>query len=214
MMVIDLSHPISEDMPVYPGTEPPVFVTGTTVAEDGFYERKITIYTHTGTHIDAPAHLLGGGRTLDAFPVDHYHGRAVVVDATGGHRGVIGIGDLEPRLGDLERVDFLLLRTGWSRFWGTDRYFADYPVLSTEAAETLAGLGLKGVGFDAISPDPIDSTDLPVHRRLMTAEMIIIENLNRLERLPNRPFMLSCFPLSFTDADGSPVRAVAFLPPP
>jgi kynurenine formamidase len=75
----------------------------------------------------------------------------------------------------------------------------------------VAGLGLKGVGFDAISPDPVDSTDLPVHRVLMNAEMVLIENLNGLERLPSSRFMFSCFPLAFTDADGSPVRAVAHL---
>jgi kynurenine formamidase len=120
---------------------------------------------------------------------------------------------LQPRLEDIEQVDFLLIRTGWSRFWGTDRYFTDYPILTIEAAETLAGLGLKGVGFDAISADPIDSRDLPVHRVLMRAELLIIENLAGLERLPEGRFMFSCFPLAFQDADGSPVRAVVYLPP-
>lgn len=213
MTLIDLTHPISQDMPVYPGTEPPVIVTGCTVAEDGFLERKITLFSHTGTHIDAPAHLIEGGRSLDAFPVDHYYGRAVVVETTGEGNGIIGMRDLQPRLEGLEQADFLLIRTGWSRFWGTDRYFADYPVLNIEAAETLAGLGLKGVGFDAISPDPIDSRELPVHRVLMRAELLIIENLTGLEQLPEGPFMFSCFPLAFEDADGSPVRAVAYLPP-
>ena len=213
MTVVDLTHPISQDMPVYPGTEPPVIVTACTVAEDGFLERKIALFSHTGTHVDAPAHLIEGGRSLDAFPVDRYHGPAVVVDAAGAGGTTIAMRDLRPRLADIEQADFLLIRTGWSRFWGTDRYFADYPVLSIEAAEALAGLGLKGVGFDAISADPIESTDLPVHRVLMQAEMLIIENLTGLEQLPEGPFLFSCFPLALEDADGSPVRAVAYLPP-
>jgi len=210
MLLIDLTHPISEDMPVYPGTEPPVIVAGCTVAEDGFLERKITLWSHTGTHVDAPAHLFENGRTLDAFPVTTYVGPARVLDVTGAANGIIGLDSIEPRLREIEQVDFLLIRTGWSRFWGTDQYFSGYPVLSTEAAGSLAGLGLKGVGFDAISPDPVGSENLPVHRVLMGAEMLIIENLTGLEQLPPEPFDLSCFPLAFEDADGSPVRAVAF----
>ena len=91
MNLIDLTHPISEDMPVYPGTEPPVIVTGCTVAEDGFFEKKITLFSHTGTHIDAPAHLLEDGRTLDYFPVDRYVGPAIVLDCSETGRGVIGV---------------------------------------------------------------------------------------------------------------------------
>jgi kynurenine formamidase len=211
MTPIDLTHPISNDMPVYPGTEPPVIVTGCTVAEDGFFEKKITMYSHTGTHIDAPAHLLEDGKTLDAFPVDQYFGPALVLDVSEDDSGIIGLDKLEPHLHDIAGVDFLLIRTGWDRYWGTERYFASYPVLSIEAAETLTGLGLKGIGFDAISPDPTDSTELPVHRVLMNAELIIIENLTGLERLPADPFLFSCLPLAFEDADGSPVRAVAYL---
>jgi kynurenine formamidase len=209
--LIDLSHPISEEMPVYPGTEPPVIVTGCTVAEDGFLEKKITLYSHTGTHIDAPAHLIADGRTLDAFPVDRFFGPAMVLDASDAENGIIGLEVIEPRLEELEKVDFVLIRTGWSRHWGTDRYFSGFPVLSTEAAETLAGLGLKGIGFDAISPDPVGSEDLPMHRILMAAEMILIENLKDLDLLPPGPFLFSCLPLAFEDADGSPVRAVAIL---
>jgi kynurenine formamidase len=211
MTLMDLTHPISEDMPVYPGTEPPVIVTGCTVAEDGFFEKKITMYSHTGTHVDAPAHLIKDGKTLDAFPVDQYVGSALVLDASEADSGIIGLDIIEPRLKDIERVDFLLIRTGWSRYWGTDRYFVDYPVLSIEAAEGLCGLGLKGIGFDAISPDPVYTTELPVHHVLMQAEMIIIENLTGLEHLPKDRFLFSCLPLAFTDADGSPVRAVAYV---
>jgi arylformamidase len=209
MIPIDLTHAISEDMPVYPGTEPPVIVAGTTVAEDGFFEKKITLYSHTGTHVDAPAHMLEDGKTLDAFPVDQFFGSAIVLNATESANGIIGLDSIEPRLQDIEAVDFLLIRTGWDRHWGTEQYFADYPVLSIPAAEALAGSGLKGIGFDAISPDPVGSPDLPVHKVLMAAEMVIIENLTGLGQLPPGQFVFSCFPLAFEDADGSPVRAVA-----
>ena len=211
MKLIDLTHPISEDMPVYPGTEPPVVVAGCTVAEHGFYERKISMYTHTGTHVDPPAHLLEDGKTLDDFSVDHFFGPAAVIDVSGTENRTIEVAELEPHLERIEGIDFLLIRTGWSRYWGTDRYFSGFPVLSLEAAGMVAELGLKGIGFDTISPDPVESKSLPVHRVLMAAELILIENLTHLEQLPEGPFHLSCFPLAFVDADGSPVRAVALV---
>lgn len=65
---------------------------------------------------------LEGVRSLDSFPVDHYYGPALVVETTGAGSRTIAMRDLEPRLEDLEQTDFLLIRTGWSRFWGTDRH--------------------------------------------------------------------------------------------
>ena len=67
MRVIDLTHTICEDMPVYPGTEPPKLQTANTIERDGFRETLLTMYSHTGTHMDAPAHLYAGRITLDAF---------------------------------------------------------------------------------------------------------------------------------------------------
>lgn len=67
--LIDLTHPIASNMPVYPGTEPPVLITGCTIDESGFLEKKITLYSHTGTHVDAPAHLIKGAKTLDRLPI-------------------------------------------------------------------------------------------------------------------------------------------------
>lgn len=209
--VVDLSHPIFEDMPVYPGTAAPEIVTECTVADDGFVERKITFFSHTGTHVDAPAHLIENGRTLDGYPVGRFCGSAVVVDVAGAVGRTIEAADLDVRLKGIEGIDFVLLRTGWSRYWRSDRYFSGYPVLGIDAATRLAGLGLKGVGFDTISPDAIESTDLPVHRALLGADLIIIENLTGLELLPAGEFHFSCLPLAIVDADGSPVRAIALI---
>jgi kynurenine formamidase len=211
MKVIDLSHPVSPGMPVYPGTEPPVFVTGASIAQARFLEKKITLFSHTGTHIDAPAHLIEGASTLDQFPVDHFISKAVVVGLEGCKGPVIGIKDLERFADAVEEAAFVLIRTGWSRYWGTDRYFQRFPVLSLEAARWLADFDLNGVGFDTISPDPMDTEDYPVHKAFLERDTIVVENLTRLDRLPDVPFMFSCLPISFEDADGSPVRAVGLV---
>ena len=211
MKTIDLTHSISPNMPVYPGTEPPIFITGCSIEEAGFLEKKITLYSHTGTHIDAPAHLIKGAKTLDLLPIEHFYGNALLLNRADIKSHTIGIKELEPHQETIKHVEFLLIHTGWSRYWGAEKYFSGYPVLSLEAADWLGRFGLKGFGLDTISADKADSQDFPVHNIFLQNDTIIIENLTNLEKLPRTLFTFSCFPLKFKDADGSPVRAVAFI---
>jgi len=214
--LIDLSHPIEPGMPVYPGTEGPRFEGANTIERDGFAERLLTMYSHTGTHMDAPAHLLPGAATLDALPASRFAGRAVVLDA----RRLAGAGTW-PRIGaeavsaiasKLEGAAFLVIRTGWDALWGHPGYFEGFPVLSLDAARLAASTpGLSGVAVDAISVDPVGSADLPVHRVLLGAGLVIVENLRALDALGEPEFGLACLPLPLAGADGAPVRAVAML---
>ena len=208
--IIDLTHPITADMPVYPGTMSPVIEVANTVAEHGFLEHRLTMVTHTGTHVDAPAHMLAGGRTLDTYPADTLVGPATVLDVSA-VTGAIGRELLEPHRDVIARQAFLLLHTGWSARWGDESYFRDYPALSVEAAAWLGELGLRGVGLDAVSIDRADSVDFAVHHEVMRREMLIIENLANLKELVGRDFTLVCLPLFLTGADGAPVRAVALM---
>lgn len=196
-------------MPVYPGTEPPVFINESAIDEIGFLEKKITLSSHTGTHMDAPAHMIKGSKNLDQLPMNYFYGNALSLNFVKSQ--TIGISELEPHQDTIKQVEFLLIHTGWSRYWGTERYFSDYPVLSSEAANWLGKFGLRGLGLDAISADKADSQGFPVHKALLRNNTVIIENLTNLEKLPDNQFVISCFPLKFEDADGSPVRAVAFI---
>jgi len=211
MKLIDLSHLISPEMPVYPGTEPPVIVTGCSIDEIGFLEKKITFYSHTGTHIDAPAHLIKGSKTLDLLPIEHFFGKALLLNFDNTENATIGVKELELHQEAIQKAHFLLIHTGWSQYWGAEQYFSDYPVLSLEAANWLSSFGLKGFGLDTISADKADTQDYPVHKTLLQNNTIIIENLNNLQVLPCKQFNFSCLPLSIEDADGSPVRAVALI---
>ena len=210
MKAVDLSHSISPNMPVYPGTEQPVFITGCSIDEIGFLEKKITLYSHTGTHVDAPAHLIKGSKTLDLLPVEQFYGKALLLSFADIKSQNLGINEFIPYQETLKQVEFILIYTGWSQYWGTEKYFSDYHVLSIEAADWLSEFGLKGIGFDTISADEVDSQEFPVHKAFLRNDTIIIENLSNLEKLPSN-FIFSCFPLSFKDADGSPVRAIAFI---
>ena len=209
MPVIDLTHPLNVDTPLFPGTPPPMIEDVATLDVDGYREKRISLHAHTGTHIDAPAHIIEDGPTLDRLPVDVFWGSALVFDCSG--HPVIGLDGLLPMADRLRHLDFLILATGWHRHWGQPRYFADFPVLSQKTAEWLVETGLKGIGVDALSVDPLDDTRLPVHHILLGAGMVIVENLANLDRLPEGSFHFSCLPLAIQDADGSPVRAVAVL---
>ena len=98
MRVLDLSHPIHAGMPVYPGTPRPGVAPANTIAEHGFAERLLTLSSHTGTHMDAPAHLLEGGRTLDSYPPDRFVGPGCVIDLAGLGLATSLLHDQEERL--------------------------------------------------------------------------------------------------------------------
>lgn len=212
MKIMDLTHTISPGMPVYPGTAPPVFTVSSALEDAGFLERKITLCSHTGTHVDAPSHLLGEGITLDRLPADHFFGKAVSLNLTHLPSGFIDKNELKPHAEAIGSVEFVLLCTGWSRYWGNTTYFSNYPVLKPEAARWLSEFNLKGIGVDAVSADSADSVDFPIHKILLRRHIIIIENLTALDQLGGDPFFFSCFPMKFEAADGSPVRAVAMQP--
>ena len=207
---IDLTHSIHEHMPVYPGTEQPRILTGCSIEKDGFLEKKLTFYSHTGTHMDAPAHMLKDGKCLDQYDVSRFHGNAIVLHFNSSKAKTIDIEVLKPLENQLKNADFLLIHTGWSQYWGTHDYFCNFPVLTSESAEWVTGTGLKGIGFDTISADSADTQSYPVHNILLGSDMVIVENLKNLDQLGQGPVEFSCFPLYIQKADGSPIRAVAF----
>jgi kynurenine formamidase len=211
MRIIDLSHALEPNMPLYPGTVAPRFEETASIETDGYREKRISLCVHTGTHVDAPAHLIKGAQTLDQLPLEMFYAEALLLNVSAPGKLVITMDDLAAL--DSRRKDgrFLLLRTDWSRYWGREDYFSGYPTLSQAAAHWLAQTGIIGVGLDALSADPLDAPALPIHYILLGAGMIIVENLTHLSALPEKGFIFSCLPLNIVDADGSPVRAVAVL---
>ena len=211
MTVIDLTHTIREDMPVYPGTEKPRLETANTYEKDFFKETKMTMYTHTGTHMDPPAHIFADRPTLDQFPAEQFLGKALVIDCRDLKEGqFITMDHLRKYGSKAEQADFLLFNLGWDRYWGTDAYFGNFPCMDEEVLDHILDGSYKGIGVDAISIDPME--DLTRHRKLFRQKDIVnIENLTNLHLCGNDLFWFSCFPLKLEQADGSPVRAVAWF---
>jgi len=213
MKIIDLTHHISEDMPVYPGTEGPKFTPANAYDTDGFKETLMTMYTHTGTHMDPPAHLFAGRTTLDQFPVDQFVGTALVVDCSDLHEGQrITMDSIDRQRENADKAEFILFRTGWEQYWGTEKYFGDYPYINGAVADYLTASHKKGIGLDTIGLDPIADPNLTLHKRLLKEnEIVIIENLMNLHLLGDKLFTFCALPLKHVDADGSPIRAIAWV---
>lgn len=213
MKVVDLTHIITENMPVYPGTEPPRFEPANTYEKDGFRETKISMFTHTGTHMDPPAHLFPNRTTLDQFSVDQFIGKAIVIDCRCLNEGEMITSELLKPYGDkISQADFLLFNLGWDKRWGTSYYFEDYPCLDKDVMAMIIAGDYKGIGFDVIGLDPIADVNLTRHKELFLKNDIVnIENLCNLEQCGNDLFWFSCFPLKINNCDGSPVRAVAWF---
>lgn len=209
MTVFELTHTIRNQMPVYPGTEPPQLTTACTIAQCGYQETLLHMYSHVGTHMDAPAHMIPGGATLDSYPAERFLGRAYVLDCRG--REEIGLPLLLAHRQELAEAEFLLLCTGWDRYWGSDDYYRGFPCLTEEAARHVAGLGLKGVGEDCISLDPCHTQDYPIHHILLGAGLVNTENLRGLEQLAGRHCQFLTMPLKYHNADGCSCRAAAII---
>lgn len=211
MQIFDLTHPITSSMQVFPGTERPDIITACTVEKHGFREKKITMFSHTGTHLDAPAHMLANGATLDSYPVEKFSGRACIYRHPFTRGTSITVEHLQELQALMHNVDFLLISTGWDMYWGLPEYIGDFPVLEPSAARWLMQLSLKGVGLDVISADVMESNDYPIHHILFAHDCIIIENLTGIARIPGDRCIFQCFPLYLPDADGSPARVVAMV---
>jgi len=209
MKILDLTHFLESKMPVYPGTESPIFQTGSTFEKEGFRETKIDFYSHTGTHIDAPAHMLNHGNFLENIEIDSFFGKAIILNFQNRKNPLINLDSLLQYQDKINKVEFVIIKTGWSIYWGQNQYYENYPYLSKEAAEWLSEFNLKGIGVDAISIDRSETNNFIVHKTLLSKNIIIIENLTNLESVKNDYFMLSVLPLKYNKADGSPVRAIA-----
>lgn len=213
MNVIDLTHYISEDMPVYPGTEGPKFTPANSYEIDGFKETLMTMYTHTGTHMDPPAHLFSGRTSLDQFPIEQFVGKGVVINCSDLKEGQqITMDYINKQREDADKADFILFSSGWAQYWGTPKYFGNYPCINNEVADYLTKSKKKGIGLDTIGLDPIADSNLTLHKKLFKEnEIVVIENLMNLHLIGEKLFTFCALPLKHIDADGSPIRAIAMI---
>lgn len=195
MKIIDITRPLAPGLIVYPGDIEPSF---TQDDRDQYIITDLHLSSHSGTHIDAPAHYFRGAMAVDDIPFEALIGPAQVLDCTDAGE-TIEEKDLTGRVSGKR----LLIKT---RFSDATRFSADYPGLKPDAASYLSGLGLACVGIDSPSIEPFEG-DGEVHRRLLSSGAVILELLD-LSGVPEGNYQLVALPLRLEGLDGSPVRAI------
>lgn len=206
---LDISRILRPGHPNWPGDAPLLVTPGLRIAQgDSVNTGVLSTSTHTGTHVDAPWHYDDEGARLEDVPLAVYVGPCWVL-------GVQGTG--EPRLVNAEALAGLpedvpprvLLRTGQVAEWL--EFPLDFTALSPAFVQGLAARGVRLLGTDSPSVDPLESTALPAHHACRDAGLFILEGLN-LSGVPDGPYDLVCLPLPLAEVDGAPARAI-LLPP-
>ncbi len=198
-MLIDLSVLLNEATPVYPGDPPTKIEPAGVMDRDGFLDHHIRFGTHTGTHMDAPAHMLKDGKNLDDVPLEQFSGRGVYVRIEGEFRlGVV-------QKADIREGDIVIFHTGMMEKYMEPGYFKDFPSITEDVANYLVSKKVRIVGVDMCSPD---KPPFPVHKILLSNDILIIENLCNLERLAGKKFQVYAFPIKF-EMHAAPERVVA-----
>ncbi len=201
---IDLTLPVTPAMSVYPGDPPVAFLSHRCLATDGYRVSALRLGTHAGTHLDAPAHFLVEGATVEQLPLAALLGPARVVDVRQPAAGGIAAA----ALGRVKRGERLLLRTDWGDHFGRSDYYEAFPSLEASAVEALARgpIALLGLETPSLCVDSV--ADRAAHERLLRAGVVIVEGLTGVARLSERVWLVA-LPLRLTGLDGSPCRVVA-----
>lgn len=199
---IDISQPLNNEIATWPGDTPFSYEVSWSKEQSGSVNvGKLTMSIHTGTHIDAPFHFDNHGEKVIDLDIHVYVGLARVVDVS----GMDSIGMIELEKIDLEGVERLLLRT--SSHGKAQEFPETIPYLRSDIAPFLSEKGIRLIGVDVPSVDPLDDKELAAHHQLFKHGIHILENVV-LDHVQPGDYELIALPLALTEADGSPVRAV------
>lgn len=208
----DLTHQLRNGMPIYPGDPSPSFEKYSTLQKNGVNLTKLTMGSHTGTHLDAPSHFIPDGIGIDQIPPDRLMGEAYVADLS---KKPIGSGitsqDLQRELdGKVVKDDILIVYTGCSEQWGDVAITRGYTYLTGDAAEYLVSKKVRAVGIDFLSVEKFNSPEPVTHKTLLANGIFIIESLsNALKQFLGKRILIICMPIKLQNGDGAPARVVA-----
>jgi len=213
--IVDLTHPIEHGMTTYPGLPGPVISDH--LGREASRERyapgtefligRIDMVGNTGTYVDTPFHRYPDGTDLATTPLERMvELDGLVVDATGRPSADV---DLFDRLEVVGRA--VLIRTDWSRNWGTDAYLAGHPFLTAGGAELLVARHAALVGIDSVNIDSTETGERPAHSALLAAGIPVVEHLRGLDELPAEGFRFNAAPAPVAGFGTFPVRAYAVV---
>lgn len=202
--IYDLSLPIGPSLVTWPGDPKPRLTFVERVSDGrGANVSELCLGSHTGTHVDAPAHFVDGAQTIDAVPLDVLIGPARLLDMTG--RGSIARSGLASA--NLSGVTRVLFKTDNSRLWRDSAFHEKFTYIEPDAAAFLASLGVKLVGVDYLSVEKPHTGTHPTHHALLDNGVIAIEGLD-LSAVPQGDYELICLPLKVAGAEAAPARVI------
>lgn len=226
--VVDLSHPISPDIPVWPGDPAVNFQTVSGLDDQDYFLRRFSMGEHSGTHLASPSAYYADGIDPDGIPAESLVAPASVIDAKGPASldpdytlSAGDVADWERTNGPIEPNTLVLLNTGWSRFWGQPARFINAgdngamhtPGFSLEAARfLLEWREVAGLGIDTHGIDPGVDTSLSVSRLVLARPALVLECLNNLDQLPPSGATVVVGRLRLVGGSGSPASVLAFTP--
>lgn len=213
--IIDLTLPIEDGGSSPPKMPKPVFAPVRTYEIDRCRTSTITLYNHSGTHLDAPSHFITDGPTIEKINIEDLICSAWVIDVSHiKYPKRIEVEDIQSIAEFIKFGDNILFNTGWSQFYPEMIYYRDYPTVSSNLAKWLVTKGIKLIGIDTGSIAAINNWDelVEVHKILLDNNLIIIEGLTNLDKLPfNQKVNITILPINLIGLDGGPVRAIAIL---
>lgn len=197
---IDLSIAVTAQTPVYPGDPHVAVQVAGTYEKDGYWGHQITLGNHAGTHIDAPAHMIKGAPTLDAFVPSDFVGISCYINVRNGF-SLEAVQQAQPQAGDVVVFD-----TGRADSFYEPTYFTDYPVMTTDIADYLVSCNVKMVGLDTCSAD--NTEGFAIHKILLGSNILIMENLTNIAALKGVSATIYALPIKL-NLDAAPARVIA-----
>ena len=208
--IIDLTLPLSD------GDRGVSITPARRLETDGWNATTLSLYSHCATHMDAPIHFGVTDQTIDQLPVDKLIGPAWVVNLDPGEPRQL----IEPRhLGviadKLQPDESLIIRTGWSRYYGQPAYRDELPRLSEDLARWCVDHKVRMLGVEPPSVADVNNAKelTAVHSILLGGGIIVIEGLTNLDKISKDKVTLVALPLKITDGDGAPARVLAIEDP-
>ncbi len=213
MNYLDLTLTISEKIPNFPGSPTPHFIPWSTIKDNSYNLELLFLSTHTGTHLDAPYHFVKKGEKIHQIPVTRFIGNALLIKIKKKKNQEITKKDLlefEQKNGKITTSSSIIFFTGWQKNLTKELYFENNPGLSKSAADYLVSKKINLVGTDSPSIDLGKNKNFPIHKIFAKNNILIVENLSNLEKIPILEFNFIILPLKLKGATGSPVRAIAY----
>lgn len=220
--LIDLTHTLEENIPSWNGS----CGFSSTIkldyedcsTKEKFRVQQLKMHAGIGTHIDAPAHCIPNGKTVDQLRLADLVAPCIVIEVSANAHerysvSPLDIQEFEKAHGAIQPGQFVMIRTGWERFWDEPEKYRNnlvFPSVSKEAAKILLERQIVGLGIDTLSPDRSED-GYPVHAALLGAGKYIIENAANLKELPQHGSMIFALPIKIKNGTEAPIRLIAII---